>query len=299
MAVWTTVEIGTGSGHLQANYLKSDGDSPVKVVTVIVHGYGEHCGFYKPIAEHIHETTGSHVITYDQVHHGIRMDPAMKGTPYFNTLVENANDLRSIAKYINRTLMAEKIFVYGHSMGGGVVLNTILTTKVHSLQKIGLQGVILEAAYLQNHPDTAPWYIMLGLKLIHMVSDTTILPNELEVKDIAKQEHFREIFSKDPLVQSGMRAGSAMAMLRMGEQVKNMIDSWPESIPLSIHTGDKDILCDPRGSSLVYERVKSKNSLTEMKTYTGALHALKFEEESLRQEFFQNVSSFISKVMAQ
>ena len=48
-----------------------------------------------------------------------------------------------------------------------------------------------------------------------------------------------------------------------------MIDSWPESIPLSIHTGDKDILCDPRGSSLVYERVKSKVVLNAVSSICG------------------------------
>ena len=100
-----------------------------KAVMNLVHGFGEHSGRYADMAANLN-AKGISVVTLDLRGHG-QSDGARGYCPDYNLLLE---DVDALLTKTRETYPDLPQILYGHSMGGGLVLNHQLNnTLVKSL----------------------------------------------------------------------------------------------------------------------------------------------------------------------
>ena len=101
-------------------------DDSKKGVVIISHGFGEHSGAYLDHADRLWQGGYASVIL-DQRGHGKPPEGAKNWygvVPHYNCFID---DVASITEFIKKTALDTPIAIYGHSMGGNIVLNTLLS----------------------------------------------------------------------------------------------------------------------------------------------------------------------------
>ena len=92
--------------------------SNTKAVVVLVHGMGEHSGRYNHVAKKLTENDFS-VVAFDHFAHG-KTSGKRGHNPSFEAVLESVTKTIEKAKEL---FPNKPIFLYGHSMGGNVVVN--------------------------------------------------------------------------------------------------------------------------------------------------------------------------------
>jgi len=109
-----------------------------KAVVCLVHGMGEHSGRYTYLVDRLIQT-GYTVLTFDLRGHG--RSPGQRGhTPSYEALLQ---DISSLLEVANERFPQRPSFLYGHSLGGNLVLNYVLRRQTQ------LKGVIATDPWLR------------------------------------------------------------------------------------------------------------------------------------------------------
>ena len=90
-----------------------------KAVIALVHGLGEHCNRYQHLAEYFAKHNIA-TVGYDRRGHG-QSEGKRGHSPNYETLLQEVDQLLEVTK--NRYPITP-VFIYGHSMGGNILLNT-------------------------------------------------------------------------------------------------------------------------------------------------------------------------------
>ena len=89
-----------------------------KAVVVLVHGMGEHSGRYHHVAKKLTKNDFS-VVAFDHFGHG-KTSGKRGHNPSFEAVLDSVSNTIEKAKEL---FPKKPIFLYGHSMGGNVVIN--------------------------------------------------------------------------------------------------------------------------------------------------------------------------------
>lgn len=112
--------------------------SAVRAVVCIIHGMGEHSGRYEHVAEVMTEA-GMAVMAIDQQGHG--KSGGKRG--HMESLESVMQDAAKLIDEAAKNYPNAPIFLYGHSMGGNVVLNCTLRLKPP------IKGLIVSSPWLR------------------------------------------------------------------------------------------------------------------------------------------------------
>ena len=117
-------------------------ETPPKAVVCLVHGLGEHSGRYAHVAAALNDA-GYALLGFDLRGHGKSGGPRGH-TPSYETLMDDIGRLLAEAahRYPGRPQ-----FLYGHSLGGNLVLNYALR------RKPGIGGVVATSPARLPHGD--------------------------------------------------------------------------------------------------------------------------------------------------
>ncbi|GAG77006.1 unnamed protein product [marine sediment metagenome] len=113
-------------------------ESQPQAVICLIHGMGEHSGRYAHVADRLTKA-GYTIFTFDLRGHGKSEGPRGH-TPSYEALMQ---DISSLLEVANKQFPQLSSFLYGHSLGGNLVLNYILR---HQPQ---LEGVIVSDPWLR------------------------------------------------------------------------------------------------------------------------------------------------------
>lgn len=238
----------------------NDVDSSVSVI--IVHGYAEHCMRYGRFIDQLTDA-GIRVLTYDQRGHG-KSGGARVMVNHFDDF---AADLNEIANSFFK--QGDHNFIYGHSMGGLVLLR-YLQIYGDGLLKGGLiSGVALK-------PDDSIPKILI--KISTLVAK--ILPNlptiKLDGTAVSRDPAEVKKYNEDPLnYRGGTKAKFGDEFLKAMIQAKEELSKI--TLPFVIHHGTADRLIDPESSKWVYDGIASENKTIRM--WDGLYHELLNELE--------------------
>ena len=100
-------------------------DSNKKGIVIICHGFSEHSGSYLEHAERLRQGGYASAIL-DQRGHGKPPEGARRWqgqVPHYQCFLD---DVASVTEYVKEKAPGTPIAIYGHSMGGNIVTNTIL-----------------------------------------------------------------------------------------------------------------------------------------------------------------------------
>lgn len=252
-------------------------DEDQKAVIALVHGYGEHSGRYHHVAEMFCQN-GYSVIALDHRGHG--QSGGQRGhTPNYELLM---SDIDIFLEKTRDIFPAAKIILYGHSMGGGIVVNYLIRHQPDILASI------VTGPFFRTAEPPPAFQLFLGRIMQNIwgaFPDKAKVPPEY----ISRDKEVVQKYINDPLVHNNMSAKLGMSLLETGEYA---IEHAAEvKVPLYILHGEEDKLTDYNASKDFY--AKAGNNVT-LETFPKMYHELHNEPE--KEEIFANIIAYCDQL---
>ena len=179
-----TLEIN--NSRIYGSYIQP---TEIKGVVVLVHGFGEHLGRYKDSVVPMLMNSKFAVVAYDNIGHG-KSGGKRGHCPNYEALL----DILDLMIVKTGSLFPNTpLFLYGHSMGGNLVLNYALRYNAE------LKGIIASSPYLRLGFEPPKWKMVLG-KLMLKIWPSITLPSGLDPNGISRIKEEVEKYKSDPLV---------------------------------------------------------------------------------------------------
>lgn len=222
---------------------------------IVVHGFSDHSSRYSNLVQGL-VPRGMNIYAFDQLGHG--HSPGKRGhIDSFNLFRE---DLKAFVHNVNDWVQGQPLFLFGHSMGGLIVLSYGLKYPQ------GISGVIASAPHLSD-PPVSPIKSLIGRLLSGVLPSVTINAG-LDAKDICREAATVQAYEDDPLVHGKgsprLSTELAAAVIATQEDAENF------QLPLLIYHGSADKLTSPQASRQFFDKVQIENK--RYITYEGGFH---------------------------
>lgn len=232
----------------------------IKGVVVLVHGFGEHSGRYMSNVLPSLVSSGLAVVSYDNVGHG-KSSGKRGHCPSYEALleilkkaIEKANDLYSNAP----------LFLYGHSMGGNLVLNYAMRKEAK------IAGVIATSPYLRLAFQPPKWKMLLGKFMLSVMPSIT-LPSGLDPKGISRIPEEVEKYKNDTLVHDKVSPMFSFPIMDAGEWA--ITNASKLTVDTLLTHGTADQIIDHRAT----QEFHKNSNMTTLKLYKGGFHELHYD----------------------
>jgi len=247
----------------------------VKAVIVLVHGMGEHaCRYVDFVIPKLLEHDFA-VVAYDNFGHG-KSDGKRGHCPGYEALI----DVVDLAINKSESLFPNlPKYLYGHSMGGNLVINYVLR------RQHGIKGMIATSPFLRLAFKPPKWKLALG-KIMFRIWPSITLPSELEVEAISRSRTEVARYSKDPLVHDKVSPMFTFPIMEAGEWAIKQADRL--NIPALVLHGTGDRIIDYRASKEFVEQSKK----AELKLFEDGYHEL--HHDICKEEFIQTVLDWLN-----
>lgn len=250
-----------------------------KALVLLVHGYGEHCGRYNHVAAAF-VREGAAVYAYDQRGHG-RSD----GRPaYVDHFDRYCDDLERFRRFVEDRTATVPVFLFGHSMGGLVVLRYVLS------RRPTLRGLLLSSPAIAINPDIAPFLRRMA-QVVGWLFPT--LPTARSPQNsISRDPEVVEEAKNDPLNYQGrIPARTGAEMLRAGKDVQQRLTEL--HLPFLVCHGTADILTPPSWSQRLYQEASAEDKTLHL--YEGLYHETFNEPE--REQVLHDLGTWLGERM--
>lgn len=245
--------LASKGAQLFAQWWLPDGEP--RAVVAIVHGYAEHSGRYAQTAADL-VARGYAVEAVDLRGHGRSSGERVCIASYDEYL----DDVDAFLARIRTVHPARKLFLLGHSMGGGVVTSYVID------RSPALDGVILSgAAMLARREDPPPGTTPPPARTGPLPADTI----SRDPAVVAAYEHDPLVYRGAPPARTG--AAWAAAYQRVQDGMAGI------AYPLLILHGTDDKLVPYRGSVQLHETACSTDKT--LRLYEGLYHEVLNEPE--------------------
>ncbi|MEM6379754.1 MAG: lysophospholipase, partial [Bacteroidota bacterium] len=216
---WTTTDGLKIHGHNWAV------ENP-KAAVAFVHGMGEHGARYAPIADAF-ARAGIASMAYDRRGHGL--SEGKRGhTISFAAFMD---EVKTLIAQLKEAYPGIPTFLYGHSMGGNLVLNYLKDETVE------VNGVIASAPWIDLAFKPSPVKLQLG-KLVRSLAPGIKMKNDLTPEHISRDPAEVEAYINDPLVHDQITPNTGVFMLNKAEELQAF--SGEIKVPLLIMHGTAD-----------------------------------------------------------
>jgi len=233
-----------------------------KAVIHLVHGLGEHIGRYAHVGKAFTDA-GFALTGFDLRGHGKSGGPRGH-IPSFDAFMD---DIASFQRQIDARFPDVPRFLYGHSLGGILVLNYVLRRKPE------FKGVISTGAGLRTALEEQKAKVTMA-RVLGTLMPGMAIPSGLDPTTISRNPEVVDAYVNDPLVHDKMSLGFGKIML---SEIPWTFEHASEfSLPLLIMHGKDDKLGYPRGSEEFAGLVKQNCTL---KLWDGLYHEIHNEPE--------------------
>ncbi len=231
-----------------------------KASLLLVHGLGEHSGRYSDFAKKLSEA-GIAVFTFDGRGHGKSAEG--RPTAYYDSAEDYLRDIEILFGKAKNYLPGIPAFLYGHSMGGGLVAAFVLKNKPDA------RGVILSSPAIREADGTSGLLIALSDLVSRYLPKLKVL--KLDIAGISRIAEEVEKYKSDPLIYQGnIPARTGTELYRQMKYVQEHAGEF--DLPLLVLHGTADRLTNLKGSQLLFERAKSQDKTLEI--FDGGYHEL-------------------------
>jgi alpha-beta hydrolase superfamily lysophospholipase len=237
-------------------------EKPVRAVIALIHGLGEHCNRYAHLAE-FYNQQGIAVISFDLRGHG-RSEGPRGHAPSYDAICD---DIQYLLNEAAKRFPEKPIFLYGHSLGGGLVLYFALK------RKPAITGVIATSPGLEPAQPVTGVKLVMG-RLMNVIYPTFSMTNDLDLSGLSRDPEVAKAYKADPLVHGLISARLGMELLDNGQYVLAHAAEFP--LPLLVMVGTADRLVN---SATVTAFAKKAPQSTTFKTWEGHYHELHNEPD--------------------
>ncbi len=228
-----TTQDGVCLRVIEHNVLNSSG------TVLLVHGLGEHSARYDHVVQVLNRS-GLNVARFDHRGHGV--SPGSRGhVPSYEHFLD---DVSLVAQNIIAADPFQKITLYGHSMGGGIVANWCLRRFDDSWSD-NIVGAVLSAPWFRLTAPVPDWKVFL-LKNLSQVVPTLGIPTNIRVQQTCRSEDAIERFKKDELNHQRITVKTAIECYTAGNWALKNASNCKVPI-LAIH-GSADRITSPEAT---------------------------------------------------
>jgi len=246
-----------GAGGLKLYHQSWHPQERSRAVVAIVHGLGAHSGLFLPAVEYL-VSLGYAVYALDLRGHG--RSPGQRG--HINRWVEFREDLRAFLQQIWMQELNCPCFVWGHSLGGAIVLDYALRSPQ------GLQGAIVTAPAL-GKVGVSRLKLAIG-RVFSRVYPRLSLKVGIDRNASSRNPSIITAYSQDPLCHEYGSARLATEFFAAVDWIENHASEL--QIPLLLLHGSADQVTHPESSWLFCERVTYPDK--KCYEYPGGYHDL-------------------------
>jgi len=230
-------------------------------IVYLIHGLGEHSGRYAHVAAKMNQANYT-VRAFDHRGHG-RSEGKRGYTPSYEALLDDIQDFMTETPSDD----PNNIFLYGHSLGGNLVLNFALKRRPN------ISGVISTSPLILPGMKIPGIKIALG-KLMNRLFPALTFPNDINPDHISRNKSVAIDYANDPLVHNRVSARLGTSMLQAGEWALEHAQEFP--LPLLLMHGSADQITSPEASKKFAEKVPVECTF---KMWEGCYHELHNEPE--------------------
>ena len=234
-------------------------DSEVKAVVGLIHGLGEHSSRYKELPIELTDS-GFALISYDQRGHG-KSDGRRGHTPSYEALL---NDIAKLISEIEKRFSGKKLFLYGHSMGGNLVLNYALRNNSSNLS-----GIITTGPWLKLSRPLSPLMNVVAL-FLNKYFPTFRTFHGIKSTDLTYEKNKSINTEKDELLHPWISARTYISIQDAGEWALEHAPKF--NIPLLILHGSSDRVTSLEESRLFISRIKKNCTLKIVENLSHDIH---------------------------
>lgn len=250
-------------------------DQP-RAVVCLVHGIGEHSGRYVHVADSL-TRAGYTLISFDLRGHGKSEGPRGHISSYEAIM----QDISSLLEVTNKKFPQLPLFLYGHSLGGNLVLNYVLRRQPH------LKGVIATAPWLRLAFEPPASKIALG-KMTNYIWPSFSQKSGLDTKALSRDLEVVHSYENDPLVHNRISARMFISAYQAGQWALEHASEF--SLPLLLMHGGDDNLISVKASH-EFANMQTKNCT--LKIWGGLYHEIHNEPE--KEEVFKFLIDWLNK----
>lgn len=244
-------------------------------VVVLVHGFGEHSGRYLDGVVPFLTSRGLCCFGFDLVGHG-RTEGKRGDCRGYDQLLHFTDTACRMARERHPKL---PLLLFGHSMGGNLVLNFVL-------RGLGQpEGMIASSPYLRLAFRPPGWKWQLGKFLLRVAPHVTV-PAGLDPNGISRDPEEVAAYRKDPLIHDRVSPRYSFPVIEAGEWALENASKLKVST-LILH-GTADPIIDPEGSRIFHRRAL-KTNLAEIQ---GGFHELHHDLD--RDSYFKALDTWLS-----
>lgn len=218
-----------------------------KAVVCHVHGLGEHSARYAHVAEAFSKE-GFVLFTSDLRGHGRSAGP--RG--HVGAIEDFMQDIDVLFEQARSRYPELPFFLYGHSLGGILVLHYGLS------RKPDVKGVIATSSGLRTALEKQPLKVFLAKVLGSLIPSTTIVSG-LDPNGISHDKNVVKAYQEDPLVHDKASLGFGKVMLGVTKWTLEHAGEF--SRPLLLLHGKADPIAFPSGSIEFAAPLKEKCTL--------------------------------------
>ncbi len=240
-------------------------DDPDKVVC-IVHGIGEYGGRFDRVAEAFRDANMA-VVAFDLRGHGESLGRRGDCAPREDVL----EDVSGLIEWAERRYVGKKLVLYGHSMGGNIVLDYRGRGKLNDHPS----AYVISAPWLRLvRPVPVPLYKVV--RLLAEVMPSVTIGSSIDESLLGNPEKVKP-FVENPMVHNRISLRCAVDGFETGlaiEKGESEDDGRAHSIPLLLMHGSCDKICDVEGSRRVAARMKAQGEPVTYVEWESLFHEI-------------------------
>jgi alpha-beta hydrolase superfamily lysophospholipase len=242
---------------------------------LLIHGFGEHHGRFLHVVQVLVEAKCVvHVI--DLRGHGLSGGARADGR-----FTSFTNDIEMIHRRVDQEIPC---FLYGHSMGGLLVLYYALFVQKYAR----IDGVIAASPWIKLHKSVQPSFAKrFVLKLVGGMFDEFLLSSNVDPCSLSRRENVASEAIHDRLVLPFLTVRLAKQLLTHAEQLVDHANQF--TLPLLMIHGGKDKLTSHAASMEFAELCASKDKTVRL--FDNALHEIHNDKDAL--DLLQQVVDWI------
>ncbi len=269
---WTTKD------KLNIHAVNWQPEGEVKAVIALVHGFAEHCGRYQHVADFFGRDSYA-MVGYDRRGHG-KSDGKRGHTTNYEAFLEEIDQLLD---YVGKRYPGKPVILYGHSMGGNLVLSYMLRRQPK------LRAIVATAPWIRLAFEPSAALVTIG-KLTRRLMPTFTQSNQLNAGHLSRDASVGETYIADPLVHNKITSATGIEMLESCDWLLANAGEVPAPLLVMHGTGDQIISIEGTRDFLK----KSSGNIT-FKEWEGAYHEI--HNETNKEEVLQYTLDWMNGIV--
>jgi len=273
--------------HTEYNWKSNDGlnlfaqswspEKEIKNVILLVHGHGEHSTRYYHWAERFVNNNYA-VLAFDLRGHG-KSEGKRGHTPGYESFMK---DIDLLIDKSEELFPGKEKILYGHSLGGNLVLNYGLR------RESGLKAIIATSPWIRLV--ISPTNLQLALaKVMKNILPGLVQHSKLPAELISRDKTEVQKYVNDPLVHDKISVIEFLSVVESGEWALHHAEEFKK--PLLLMHGSGDQVTSHKASEYFYQKARK---VATIKIWEGCYHEL--HHESDREQAFQFIIDWLNNL---